>query len=186
VREQCKEIKQIDGSLKDGFHLIQGAEVEILADGSLDYTDDVLAGLDIVIASIHSGLRQPREKITERLIKAINNPNVDVIGHPTGRLFPDRDPSDLDMEAVFKAAAKAGVALEINAHPSRLDLEDVQARRAVELGIKLSINTDAHSDSDMDLMHYGVSTARRGWVEAEDVINTWSPNSLMKWLKSRG
>jgi DNA polymerase (family 10) len=186
VREQRKEIRQAAEAMKDSFRIIQGAEVEILADGSLDYPDEVLAELDIVIASIHSGLRQPREKITERLLKAVKNPNVDIIGHPTGRLFPDRDPSDLDMEAIFQAAAKSGVALEINAHPSRLDLEDVHARRAIELGIPLSINTDAHSASDMDLMHFGVSTARRGWVEAEDVINTWTPTRLLKWLKSRG
>jgi DNA polymerase (family 10) len=186
VREQRKEISQAAEELGNGIRIIQGAEVEILADGSLDYSDEVLAELDIVIASIHSGLRQPRAKITERLIKAINNPHVDIIGHPTGRLFPDRDPSDLDMDQVFKAAAKSGVALEINAHPSRLDLEDVHAKRAIELGIKLSINTDAHSAEDMDLMHFGVSTARRGWVEPNDVINTWSATRLIKWLKSRG
>jgi DNA polymerase (family 10) len=160
--------------------------VEILSDGGLDYPDEVLAELDIVTASIHSGLRQGREKITERLLKAIRNPHVDVIGHPTGRLLPDREPSDLDLEAVFAAAAESGVALEINANPSRLDLEDVQARRAVVMGIRLSINTDAHSDSDLELMHFGVATARRGWVEAEHVINCWSPSRLQKWLKSRG
>jgi len=168
------------------IQLLKGAEVEIKSDGSLDYSDDVLASLDIVVASIHTGLRQPREKITERLLKAMHNPNVDVIGHPTGRLFPDREPSDLDMEAVFKTAAETGVALEINAHPMRLDLDDVHAKRAIDMGIKLSINTDAHIDTDMDYMHFGVSTARRAWVEAEDVINTWSVDKLMKWLKSRG
>ncbi len=186
VKEQGKEIEKVMGGLKDGFTLLKGAEVEIKSDGSLDYSDEVLASLDIVVASIHTGLRQPREKITERLIKAIHNPNVDVIGHPTGRLFPDREPSDLDMEAVFEAAAKAGVALEINAHPMRLDLDDVHAKRAIDMGIKLSINTDAHVEEDLDYMHFGVSTARRAWVEAEEVINTWSTTKLLKWLKSRG
>jgi DNA polymerase (family 10) len=186
VREQSHEIEKANIKLGQKFHILRGVEVEILADGSLDYPDNVLAELDIVVASIHSGLRQPREKITERLIKAINNPHVDIIGHPTGRLFPDREASDLDMEAVFEAAVKSGVALEINAHPSRLDLNDVHARRAMEMGIKLSINTDAHSETDMDVMHYGVATARRGWVEADDVINTWSLSRLLKWLQSRG
>jgi DNA polymerase (family 10) len=186
VREQRKEINAIAEDFGENFHLIQGAEVEIKSDGTLDYPDDVLAELDIVIASLHSGLRQPREKITDRLIKAMNNPHVDIIGHPTGRLFPDREPSDLDMDAVFCAAVDTGVVLEINAHPARLDLDDVHARRAIELGIKLSINTDAHSDTDMDLMHFGVSTARRAWVKPEDVINSWSFEKLLKWLKSRG
>jgi DNA polymerase (family 10) len=186
VREQRKEIDKISKELGDNIHIIQGAEVEIKSDGSLDYSDEVLAELDIVIASLHSSLRQPREKVTERLIKAMHNPHVDIIGHPTGRLMPDREGADLDMDAVLAAAAETGVALEINAHPARLDLDDVHARRAIEMGIKLSINTDAHSDTDMDLMHFGVSTARRAWVEADEVINTWSVTQMLKWLKSRG
>jgi DNA polymerase (family 10) len=184
--EQRKEIDTVNKDLGDRIHILQGAEVEIKSDGRLDFPDEVLADLDIVFASLHSGLRQPREKITERLISAMHNPHVDVIGHPTGRLYPDREPSDLDMDAVLRSAAETGVALEINAHPARLDLDDVHARRAIELDVKLSINTDAHTDSDMDLMHFGVSTARRAWVEAEDVINTWSPEKIMNWLKSRG
>ena len=186
VREQRKEIDLLMKEFADKIQILQGAEVEIKSDGSLDFPDDVLAELDIVIASLHSGLRQPREKITERLIKAMRNPHVDIIGHPTGKLYPDREPSDLDMDAVLSTAADTGVALEINAHPSRLDLDDIHARRAIELGVKLSINTDAHSDSDMDLMHFGVSTARRAWVEAENVINSWSVQTLLKWLSSRG
>lgn len=186
VKEQGKEIEAVMKEMGKSIQLLKGAEVEVKTDGSLDYSDEVLASLDIVVASIHTGLRQPREKITERLIKAMHNPHVDVIGHPTGRLFPDREPSDLDMDAVFAAAAETGVALEINAHPMRLDLDDVHAKRAIEMGIKLSINTDAHIDTDMDYMHFGVSTARRAWVEAKDVINTWSVQKLLKWLKSRG
>jgi len=186
AKEQRKEIDAINKDLGDRIYILQGAEVEIKSDGKLDFSDEVLADLDIVFASLHSGLRQPREKITERLISAMHNPHVDVIGHPTGRLYPDREPSDLDMDAVLKAAVDTGVALEINAHPARLDLDDLHARRAIELGVRLSINTDAHNDSDMDLMHFGVSTARRAWVEAEDVINTWSPKKILDWLKSRG
>ena len=144
------------------------------------------AELDIVTASLHSSLRQPREKITERLLMVIRNPNVDVIGHPTGRLLPDREGADLDMDAVLEAARESGVALEINAHPARLDLEDVYARRAVEMGIRLAINTDAHSQSDLELLHFGVATARRGWVEPQHVLNTWEPEALVAWLKARG
>lgn len=186
VRKQREEIDKVAQDLGDTIKIIQGAEVEIKSDGSLDYSDEVLAELDIVIASIHSSLRQPRDKITERLIKAMHNPHVDIIGHPVGRLMPDREGADLDMDAVLAAAAQTGVALEINAHPARLDLDDVHARRAIEMGIKLSINTDAHSDTDLDLMHFGVSTARRGWVEADEVINTWTVTHLSAWLKSRG
>lgn len=185
VKKQRLEIDEARKEMGSSFKILQGAEVEIKTDGSLDYSDEVLASLDIVVASIHSSLRQPQEKITERLIKAIQNPHVDIIGHPTGRLFPDRDPSDLDMDAVLAAAAQSGVALEINAHPARLDLDDVHAKRAIELGIKLSINTDAHDESDMDYLHFGVSTARRAWVEAKDVINCWDTKVLMKWLNSR-
>ncbi len=160
--------------------------MRLKSDGSLDYPDEILANLDFVLAGLHTSLRQPRQKVTERLINAMHNPHVDMIPHPTGRLLPDREGADLDMEAVLAAAAETGVALEINAHPSRLDLDDIHARRAIEMGIKLSINTDAHSDADMDLMHFGVSTARRAWVEVDEVINTWSTANLLKWLKSRG
>jgi DNA polymerase (family 10) len=159
--------------------------VEIKADGTLDYSDKVLAEFDIVFASLHVSLRQPGEQITQRLLNALQNPNVDVIGHPTGRLIPDREAADLDMETVFSAAAKSGVALEISAHPERLDLNDIYARRAIDLGILLSINTDAHSPGELDLMHFGVSTARRGWVQPQHVINTWAPEKLISWLKSR-
>jgi DNA polymerase (family 10) len=186
IRIQRAEIEAAQTELGDSIRVLQGTEMEIRADGTLDYPDEVLAAFDIVIASIHVSLRQPREKITERILNAINNPHVDVIGHLTGRLIPDREGADLDMEAVLTAAAESGVALEINAHPARLDLEDVHARRAVQLGIPLSINTDAHTAADMDLMHFGVATARRGWVEAGDVINTWETDRLLAWLQKRG
>ena len=167
------------------IRILQGSEVEIRADGTLDFPDEALAQLDIVIASLHSSLRQPRAQVTERLLNAIRNPHVDVIGHPTGRMIPNREGADLDMEAVLKGASENGVALEINAHPARLDLDDVYARRAIEMGIPLSINTDAHSANDLDLAQFGVATARRGWVKAEDVINTWGTEQLVAWLKRR-
>ena len=130
-------------------------------------------------------MRQPRQQITERLLHAIYNPNADIIAHPTGRLIPNREGADLDMDAVLAAAAESGVALEINAHPARLDLDDIYARRAVELGIYLSINTDAHSASDLDLLFFGIASARRGWVSPSNVINTWEPDRLLGWLQKR-
>jgi DNA polymerase (family 10) len=160
--------------------------MDIRSDGTLDYPDEVLEKLDFVIASLHFSLRQPREQITERLLNAIRNPHVDLIGHPRGQLIPDREPADLDMDAVFEAARQSGVALEINANPHRLDLEAQFARRAVELGILISINTDAHSADNMDLINYGVLTARRGWVEARSVINTWPVERFIEWTQSRG
>lgn len=185
-KKQAAEIKKIQKQLGDEILVLHSSEVEIKADGSLDYPDDFLASLDIVVASLHSSLRQPREKITERLLNAVNNPHVDIIGHPTGREIPDREGADLDMEAVLKAAAASGVAMEINASPYRLDLDDMHARRAKELGVLLSINTDAHSEVDYDLLHYGVAVARRAGLTKDDVINTWPADKLVKWLKKRG
>lgn len=185
-KQQAAEIKKIQKQLGDQILILHSSEVEIKADGSLDYPDEFLASLDLVVASLHSSLRQPREKVTERLLKAVNNPHVDIIGHPTGREFPDREGADLDMEVILQAAAKSGVAMEMSASPWRLDLDDVHARRAKELGVLLSINTDAHSEEDYDLLHYGVAIARRAGVTKNDVINTWSADKLLKWLKKRG
>ena len=183
--EQRQEIDKIQEQLGVSLQLLQGSEVEIRADGSLDYSDEVLAKLDIVIASLHTSLRQNKQKITSRLIKAIENPYVDLIAHPTGRMIPDREGADLDMDAVLEAALEHGVVLEINAHPARLDLNDIYARRAADMGIRLSINTDAHSESDLDLLHFGVATARRGWISPEVVVNTWDTKRLTSWLESR-
>jgi DNA polymerase (family 10) len=184
-KKQASEIKKTQAQLGDKILVLHASEVEIKADGTLDYPDEFLATLDLVVASMHTGLRQPREKVTQRTINAIRNPHVDIIGHPTGRLIPDREGADLDMEAVLNAAAETGVALEINAHPSRLDLDDMYARRAKELGIPISINTDSHSEEDFDMLFYGVATARRAWLTKEDVINTWSTKKLLAWLKKR-
>ena len=186
LKKQRVEIEQVQKELGDTIRLLHGTEMEIKADGSLDYPDEVLAELDIVIASLHVSLRQPRERVTGRMLNAIHNPHVDIIGHPLGRLIPDREGADLDMDAVLKAAAQQEVIMEINAHPSRLDLDDVYSRRAIELGVLLSINTDAHDASDLDLIYFGIATARRGWVEAKNVINTWDPQELIAWLEKRG
>ena len=184
-KKQAAEIKKTQKQLGDTIQVLHASEVEIKADGKLDYPDEFLKSLDLVLASLHTSLRQPRDKVTQRVLNAIRNPNVDIIGHPTGRLIPDREGADLDMEALFKAAAESGVALEINAHPARHDLDDVHARRANELGIPISINTDGHSEADLDLLFYGVATARRAWLEAKDVINTWPRKKLLDWLDKR-
>ncbi|NLG97727.1 MAG: DNA polymerase/3'-5' exonuclease PolX [Chloroflexi bacterium] len=185
LEEQHKEIEQVRAELGDSLTLLHGIEVDIMADGSLALPDEVLAKLDIVIASLHTSLRQPRETITARLLKAIRSPHVDIIGHPSGRLLPNREGADLDWDAVLKAAKEAGVALEINASPSRLDLNDVYARRAAGLGIPLAINTDAHQPATYDESVYGVSVARRAWVEPDQVINTWDSRKIVEWLKNR-
>lgn len=186
LHEQREEIARVQEAIGSSFRLLQGSEVEILADGSLDFPDEVLSELDVVTASLHTSLRQSRQKVTKRLLNAIRNPHVDIIGHPTGRLIGSRDPADLDMEAVFEAAAKHGVVLEINAHPDRLDLKDVHARRAVEAGCQLAINTDAHQAEHFGLRVYGIGTARRAWVTPAEVLNTLSAKSLLARLAKRG
>ncbi len=185
-KKQAAEIKKAQDKLGDSILILHASEVEIKADGTLDYPDKFLAGLDLVLASLHTSLRQPRDKVTQRVLNAIRNPHVDILGHPTGRLIPDREGADLDMDAVLKAAAETGVALEINAHPARLDLDDAYARRAKDMGIPISINTDAHSEADLDMLFYGVATARRAWLTKEDVINCWPTKKLLDWLKKRG
>jgi len=183
---QQEEIRRVDAKMNGKIRVFHGTEMEINADGTLDFPDEVLEKLDFVVASLHMSLRQPREQITARLLNAINNPHVDLIGHPRGQLIPNREPADLDMDAVFEAAKASGIALEINANPHRLDLEAQYARRAVEMGIPLAINTDAHRASEMDLLFYGVMTARRGWVEAPSVLNTWPLERFLEWTHQRG
>lgn len=182
VRAQRDEIDKAQAELGDQIVLLQGCELEIRADGTLDYPDAVLAELDIVVASLHVSLRQDRETITQRLLNAIHNPHVDIVGHPSGRLLPDRPGADLDMERVLAAARDTGTALEINASPMRLDLRDIYARRAGEMGIRLSINTDAHHPDHYDLLPYGVAVARRAWLTPAQVINTWPVDELRAWL----
>jgi DNA polymerase (family 10) len=165
------------------FRLLQGSEVEILADGTLGLPDDVLKGLDVAVASIHSAQRQDRETITARCLKAVYNPYIDILGHPTSRLLGSRPPTELDVERVLQACAETGTVVEINANPARLDLNDVYARRAVELGCKIAINCDAHATDGMEVMEYGIAVARRAWLTAADVINTRSLPELLPMLK---
>jgi DNA polymerase (family 10) len=167
------------------FRVLAGAEVEIRADGSLDLSDEVLAELDIVVASVHSGLCQERESMTRRVIRAIRNPHVDVIAHPTGRLIGQREPIALDFEAVVAEAARTGTMLEINAQPSRLDLDGDHVRRAIEAGGTLTLGNDAHHAEGLGIMGLGVAMARRGWAEAVDVANTLSVEELLARLRGK-
>jgi len=185
LKEQRDDIEAAREEMGDSLLLLHGTEMEIRADATLDFPDEILEWLDIVIASLHVSMRQPREQATQRILNAINNPHVDIIAHPTNRKLPDREGAALDMEAILKAAAETGTALEINANPRRLDLEDIYARRATEMGIKLVVNTDAHHPDHMDFINYGVATARRAWATQNDVINTWTVKKIQKWLSQR-
>ncbi len=183
LHAQRDEIRAVDAEMSPGFRVFQGTELEIKTDGTLDFPNEILAELDVVVASLHSGLRQDRAQVTERLLNAIRNPHVDIIGHPRGQLIPDREGADLDMDAIFRAAAQTGTILEINANPHRLDLDDAHARRAVEMGVKLSIDTDAHSAADFDVLRYGILTARRAGVRPDNVINTLSTDDFVRWMQ---
>jgi DNA polymerase (family 10) len=181
IRKQGAEIRAFNAKLK-GFTVLSGVECDVLPDGSLDYPDEVLAQLDWVIASIHAGQRLDRAAQTRRSIAALENPYVCVLGHPSGRLLGKREAMDLDWDALIKAAARTGTALEVNASWQRLDLNDQHVRQAMDAGCWLSINTDAHSAEDMDQMSYGVRTARRGWARRARVLNTFSAADLRKWI----
>ncbi len=182
LRAQRAEIQALQARLKR-LRLLQGAEVEIKSDGSLDFPDEVLAELDFVTASVHSGLRQERDTITGRVVRAMCNPHVDAIGHPSGRLLLQREESALDLDAVLRVAAETGTMIEINADPERLDLDDVHVRRAVDLGVKLVINTDAHHPDHFDHLRFGVATARRGWAGPEHVANSLPLEALLACRK---
>ena len=179
------ELERIEAEL-GGIRVLKGSEVDIRVDGTLDYTDDVLSDLDIVIASVHSAMGQERAVMTERLITAMRNPHVTAIGHLTTRLVFDgvrsREPVDMDFDAVFRAAAETGTLLEINASPKRLDLRDAHVMQARKLGARFLINTDAHRPSGLSFMRYGVGTARRGWCEAPDVVNTMGVQEFEQFL----
>ncbi|MEW6270001.1 MAG: DNA polymerase/3'-5' exonuclease PolX [Thermodesulfobacteriota bacterium] len=166
-----------------GITVLAGTECDILADGTLDYPDHVLAELDLVVAAVHGNLKQPKKVMTERLCRALANPHVDVLGHPTGRLIGERAPYDVDLDAVLRAAKQHGKAVEINARPERLDLCDVHARRAHELGVRVAISTDTHTLDDLECIALGVATARRGWIERDQVINAWPAEKLLAWAQ---
>ncbi|HEX3265432.1 MAG TPA: DNA polymerase/3'-5' exonuclease PolX, partial [Candidatus Limnocylindrales bacterium] len=166
----------------EGFRLLHGCELEIRADGFLDYPDELLATFDLVVASLHVGRRQPRAELTQRVLNAIENPHVDVIAHPSGRMIGTRDDLDLDWETVYRAAARTGTVLEMNGSPHRLDLSVERARKALELGCVLSIDSDAHHTREFAYLAWGISQARRAWVTPVDVLNTRSRAGLLAWL----
>lgn len=176
--EQYNEIQQVRDQLGDQIHILHGTEMEVRNDGTLDFEDDLLESLDFVIAAVHTGLSQPREQVTDRMLGAIENKHVDMIAHPTGRLIGRRTGGDFDIEKIIEAAARTQTILEINAHPSRLDLKDVHIKLALDHGVLLAINTDAHHIDQQKLMHFGVSTGRRGWAQAKNVVNSWQYHDL--------
>jgi len=178
LMEQIKEVKRLDEEYSE-IRLLTGTECDIKSDGSMDYSDEVLEQLDWVVASIHIGMQRDEETITSRIIDAIHNPYTRVIGHPTGRLIQKRNPYEVNLDKIFEAAAEQKVFMEINCSPSRLDLRDVDARRAKEAGVKLTLGSDAHSVAQMEFLPLGVSVARRGWLEPEDVVNTWGLEKVL-------
>lgn len=167
----------------DGITIFAGIEVDILADGDLDLSDDVLAQMDVVIASVHSVFNQEPAKMTERLLKAIGNPNTSIIGHPTGRLQLRRDAYQFEMDAILMAAAKHKVAMELNSYPDRLDLNDVHLRQAKQRGVRIVINTDSHHTSHLDKIRYGILQARRAWLTKHDVLNTLTAHEFARAMK---
>lgn len=184
LRQQRAEIDKLNRGFS-GFRLLHGAEVEIRGNGSLDFPDEVLQELDVVIASVHIGMRQEKETITERVLRAMHNPHVDIIGHPSGRLLGEREASNVDLDRVLLTAAETGTILEINSAPNRLDLDDVHVRQALPMGIVVAISSDAHTPDFLNVVRYGVATARRGWAEAGDVVNTWPAPRLLEYLRHK-
>jgi DNA polymerase (family 10) len=163
--------------------LLHGTELNIDPDGAVDWPASFLEGFDLTVASIHSHFTQSREAMTRRMIRAMENPHVNVIGHPTTRKIGRRDPVDLDLDAVFEAAARTGTALEIDAYPDRLDLRDEHVRRARRYGVRFSIDTDAHAVGHLDAMRYGIGVAQRGWLTKDDVIDAWPLTKLRRFLR---
>lgn len=185
LRRQGEEIDHLNEEFAGRLHILKGTECDILKDGSLDFADDVLATLDFVVASIHSNFNLGMEEQTQRMVRAISNPYTSIIGHPTGRILLGRPGYELDMDAVIDAAARHGVCIEINAHPSRLDLDWRLVKKARDKGIKIPINPDAHSQDGFDVMRYGINIARKGWLRASDVPNALDVADLLAFFKEQ-
>ncbi|MEU6197095.1 DNA polymerase/3'-5' exonuclease PolX [Streptomyces sp. NPDC047061] len=188
---QREQVRELDGAYpvkgrRGGLRLLHGTELNIGPEGEVDWPDDFLAGFDLCVASVHSHFRQSREQLTRRLVRACENPYVNVIGHPTTRLIGKRPGIDADLDAVFAACARTGTALEINAHPHRLDLRDEDILRARRHGVKFAVNSDAHAVPHLANMRYGIGTAQRGWLTKDDVINTWPERRLRGFLRKSG
>jgi len=184
AREQWAEVESVRERMP-GFRILKSVEVDILRDGSLDMPDEILEGLDLVVVSVHSFMDQDKKTMTERVLRAMAHPEVDILAHPTGRLINRRESFELDVESVLEAAAELSVAVELNANPNRLDLSDVHVHRAKELGVPVVISTDAHSPGGLENMRYGVDQARRGWLEPADVLNARSAKEFDEWLGRR-
>ena len=184
LKQQMAKIRALNSASR-GFRVLMGSEVDILSDGSLDYPDAVLAQLDFVVASIHTGFTQDEATLTRRMVRAMENPYVSLIAHPTGRLMGQREPYPLDLEAVLGAARRTGTALEINAYPKRLDLSDAAARRAREAGVMLAVSTDSHSLDQLEQMTFGLGVARRAWVEPEGLLNCLPLARMQAWVAKK-
>lgn len=182
VSQQMEQIKKLNRKFKN-FRILSGIEVDIRADAKLDLPDNVLKELDLVVAAVHTSFNQPQAEMTKRLIRAVENPNVDIIAHPTGRLIGKREPYQVDMDQLMDACLRNKKVLELNAYPERLDLNDIHCRKAKEKGVKIAISTDAHSVKHLDWMMYGVATARRGWLEPGDVVNILGLEKLIRLFK---
>jgi len=186
LEKRNKEIEKINQKLKvksQKFRILKGAETNILNDGSIDIKDEALKKLDFVIAGVHSSFKMEKNKMTERIIRAMKNPNVDIISHPTGRLIQRRDEYQIDFDKILRVAKETGTILEINAFPERLDLNDQNIRRAKQAGVKMIINTDSHQKDQLRFMEFGIAQARRGWLEKKDVVNAWPVEKTLKMLK---
>ncbi len=179
IKAQGREIEQVNR--ESSCTLLHGTEVDIMSDGTLGFPDHVLSDLDLVIASVHSGFSQPRDVMTRRVLNAIENEHVDIIGHPTGRILGRRQPYEIDMQRIIERAAETGTALECNASPYRLDLDDNNVKEAHERGVLISIGTDAHDPAEFTNMRYGIITCRRGWASATDILNTRNMAGLLEW-----
>ena len=169
----------------DGIEIFKSVEIDILKDGSLDMPDDILEGLDVVVISVHSFMDMDRSTMTDRVLKAMAHPTVDILAHPTGRRINRREPFEMDVEAILEAAADLDIAVELNANPNRLDLRDTHVYRARELGVPVVISTDAHAPRGLADMRFGVDQARRGWLGPDDVLNTRSLSDFRAWLNRR-
>jgi DNA polymerase (family 10) len=183
-KRQRAEIAEVRRKVRE-ITVFTGCEVDILPDGSLDLPDDLLEQLDVVVAAVHSKMDMNHSEMTKRVLKGIANPAVTILAHPTGRLINQREPFAIDLEEVFHAAKENDVAVELNAQPDRLDLNDPHVFRAREIGVKIAINTDAHSTGQLNFIKYGIDQARRGWLEKRHVLNTMTRTQLMTWLSQR-
>jgi DNA polymerase (family 10) len=183
LKERNKEIDRLNQKFKGKIKILKGCEANILPDGKIDISDDCLRELDFVIAGVHSKFKMSKEEMTERIIKAMKNPNVDILAHPTGRLIQKREGYEVDLDKILKVAKETGTILEIDSYPDRLDLNDVNIKKAKEMGVKMVIDTDAHHVDQMRFIELGIAQARRGWAEKEDIINCWPLEKMLKFLK---